>query len=169
MNESGSSYKVIFFSLVLSVKVKSLILGLWVFLVMVVIFAAIFVVVYLKTRTIGQELTEENPMEMSEVLERKLESSEGNSKVIYCLKSALSAMWLPAVVGSHPLTFISASLSTLIAKILVLLLAVILAFSFQVEIHPRPFILWSRVGKVLTCSFFQTSLEHSIAGQATLR
>ena len=135
---------------------------------MVVVFAAIFTVVYLKTRTSGQELTEENPMEMSEVLERELESSEGNSKVIYCLKSALSAMWLPAVVGSHPLTFISASLSTLIAKILILLLAVILAFSFQVEIHPRPFILWSRVGKVLNCLFFQTSLEHNIAGQATL-
>ena len=131
---------------------------------MVVVFAAIFTAVYLTTRTIGQEWTEENPMEISEVSE----TTEGKSKVIYCLESALSAMWLPAVIGSHPLTFISASLSTLIAKILILLLAVILAFSFQVEIHPRPFILWSRVGKVLNCLFFQISLEHNIAGQATL-
>ena len=126
---------------------------------MVVVFATIFIVVYLKTRTIGQESTEENPMDMSEVLERK----EGKSKASYCFKAALSAMWLPAVVGSHPLTFISASLSTLIAKISILLLAVILAFSFQAQIHPRPFILWYRVGKVINCSPFQTTLEHSIA------
>ena len=135
---------------------------------MVFVFAAIFIVVYLKTKTSGQELTEENPMEMSEVLERKLDTLEGKSNVIYCLESALSAMWLPAVIGSHPLTFISASLSTLIAKILILLLAIILSLSFQAEINPRPFILWSRVGKVLNCLFFQISLEHNIAGQATL-
>ena len=51
-------------------------------------------------------------MEMSEVLGSKSETTEGKSNVIYCLESALSAMWLPAVIGSHPLTFISASLDS---------------------------------------------------------
>ena len=70
------------------------------------------------------------------------------SKPFYELKAALTAMWLPAVVGDKKKMFIAASLSTLITKILMLLVSVILAFFFQEKIYPHPFILWSRVCKM---------------------
>ena len=72
---------------------------------------------------------------------------EKESKPFYKLKAALTSLWLPAVVGDKKNLFIAASLSTLISKILMLLVSVILAYFFQEEIHPHPFIFWSRVGK----------------------
>ena len=75
-----------------------------------------------------------------------------DKKPFYKLKSALTAMWLPAVVGDRRKMFIAASLSTLITKILMLIASVILAFFFQEKIHPLPFILWSGVGKILIAS-----------------
>ena len=79
----------------------------------------------------------------------KLEmNSEQESKQFYELKAALTSMWLPAVVGDKKNFFIAASLSTLITKILMLLVSVILAYFFQEELHPHPFIFWSRVGKM---------------------
>ena len=73
------------------------------------------------------------------------------SKPFYELKAALTAMWLPAVVGDKKNLFIAASLSTLISKILMLLVSVVLAYFFQEKIHSHPFILWSRVGKIPDC------------------
>ena len=73
------------------------------------------------------------------------------SKPFYKLKAALTSLWLPAVVGDKKNLFIAASLSTLISKILMLLVSVILAYFFQEKIHPHPFILWSRVGKIPDC------------------
>ena len=90
------------------------------------------IVVALVTGEFRQEVTEENPQEM-----------EMESKPFYTLKAALTATWLPAVVGDKRKTFIAASLSTLITKILVLMVTVILAFFFQEKIHAHPFILWS--------------------------
>ena len=69
------------------------------------------------------------------------------SKPFYKLKAALTSLWLPAVVGDKKNLFIAASLSTLISKILMLLVSVVLAYFFQEKIHPHPFIFWSRVGK----------------------
>ena len=77
--------------------------------------------------------------------------SEQQSKTFFGLKAALTAMWLPAVVGHKKNLFIAASLSTLITKILILLVSVILAYFFQEKIHPHPFVLWSRVGKMFCC------------------
>ena len=57
-------------------------------------------------------------------------------------------MWLPAVVGDKKNLFIAASISTLITKILMLLVSVVLTYFFQENIHPHPFILWSWVGKM---------------------
>ena len=76
----------------------------------------------------------------------EMESGQ-QSKPFYELKAALTAMWLPAVVGDKKNLFIAASLSTLISKILMLLVSVILAYFFQEKIHPHPFIFWFRVGK----------------------
>ena len=72
---------------------------------------------------------------------------EMESKPFYELKAALTAMWLPAVVGDKRNMFIAASLSTLITKILMLLLSVILVYFFQEKVHSHPFVLWSKVGK----------------------
>ena len=73
--------------------------------------------------------------------------NEMKSKPFYELKAALTAMWLPAVVGDKRNMFIAASLSTLITKILMLLLSVILVYFFQEKVHSHPFVLWSKVGK----------------------
>ena len=81
-------------------------------------------------------------------VEPKMESGQLQSKPFYELKAALTAMWLPAVVGDKKNFFIAASLSTLITKILMLLVSVVLAYFFQEKIHPHPFIFWSRVGKM---------------------
>ena len=77
------------------------------------------------------------------------EKNEMDSK-FYGLKAALTATWLPTVVGDRRHMFIAVSLSTLITKTLILLVSVILAFFFQEEIHSHPFVLWSRVGKIFT-------------------
>ena len=79
------------------------------------------------------------------------EESVQQSKPFYELKAALTAMWLPAVVGNKKNLFIAASLSTLITKMLMLLVSIVLAFLFQEKLHPHPFILWSRVGKTSDC------------------
>ena len=80
------------------------------------------------------------------------------SRPFYKLKAALTSMWLPAVVGDKKNLFIAASLSTLISKILMLLVSVILAYFFQEKIHPHPFVLWSRVGKMFNCLLIVRSI-----------
>ena len=75
-------------------------------------------------------------------------STEKPEMQFYQLKAALTAMWLPAVVGDRKNLFLTASLSTLITKILMLLVSVVLAYFFQENIYPHPFVLWSRVGKM---------------------
>ena len=79
--------------------------------------------------------------------ERQVMEPVKQSKPFYVLKAAVTAMWLPAVVGDKRNMFIAASLSTLITKILMLLLSVILVYFFQEKVHSHPFVLWSKVGK----------------------
>ena len=88
-----------------------------------------------------------SPQEAEEQGEKLEKESEQASKSFYELKAALTAMWLPAVVGDKRNLFIAASISTLITKILMLLVSVVLTYFFQENIHPHPFIFWSRVGK----------------------
>ena len=88
-----------------------------------------------------------NPKEEKASSEGQGEKQEMESKPFYELKAALTAMWLPAVVGDKRKMFIAASLSTLITKILMLLLSVILVYFFQEKVHSHPFVLWSKVGK----------------------
>ena len=90
---------------------------------------------------------EEDKAEAEDQGEKPEMESVQQSKPFYELKAALTAMWLPAVVGDKKKMFIAASLSTLFTKIVMLLVSVILAFFFQEKMHPHPFILWSRVGK----------------------
>ena len=121
----------------------------------------------LATKKTGQEETQESQTTGTEVVTEEEMISTGasspqeakvltekpkmESKPFYELKAAITAMWLPAVVGDKKNLFIAASVSTLITKILMLLVSVILAYFFQEEMHPHPFILWSRVGKTSDC------------------
>ena len=92
-----------------------------------------------------------SPQEAKALTEKPKMESEQQSKPFYKLKAALTAMWLPAVVGNKKNLFIAASLSTLITKIMMLLVSVVLAYFFQENMHPHPFIFWYRVGKMFNC------------------
>ena len=139
---------------------------------MILLFIVNVIVVTLVTSEFCQKTTEENPSEKTEEKEKKDKAKAENqgekperelvkrSKPFYKLKAALTAMWLPAVVGDKKNLFIAASLSTLITKIVMLLLSVILVFFFQESIHPHPFILWSRVDKIFNCLLKDRSMKH---------
>ena len=90
-----------------------------------------------------------SPQKVEALTEKPEMESDQQSKPFYTLKAAITAMWLPAVVGDKKNLFLVTSLSTLITKILILLVSIILAFFFQENMHPHPFILWSWVGKML--------------------
>ena len=150
------------FTLFSCLSLQNTSLGPWVFLAMLLQFIVNVVVVTLVIRELykdasaklpkDQEQTEEAGMvgassPVEALAEDQGEKHEMESKPFYELKAALTAMWLPAVVGDKKNMFLAASLSTLITKILMLVVSVILAFFFQEEMNPHPFILWSRVGK----------------------
>ena len=116
---------------------------------MVLLFIVNLLLVKPAVKELYEEVTEENVVALTteeEQEKQKTESSE-ESKPFYVLKSPLTAMWLPAVVGHKRNMFISASLSTLITKILMLVVSVILVYFFQEKVHSHPFVLWSKVGK----------------------
>ena len=156
----GKTYTFTFLTL------QNVFLGPWVFLAMLLQFIVNVVVVTLVIREFckdtsakppkDQEQTTKAGMEMISVgassPEEALADHQGGkhemeSKPLYELKAALTAMWLPAVVGDKRNMFIAASLSTLITKILMLLVSVILVYFFQEKVHSHPFVLWSKVGK----------------------
>ena len=58
-------------------------------------------------------------------------------------------MWLPAVVGNKKNLFLAASISTLVTKIVMLVVSVILVYHLPEKVHSSPFLLWSRAGKSL--------------------
>jgi hypothetical protein len=120
-----------------------------------------------------EENDSESGQEMREVL--KLDkpankSEETGRKTFFPLKSSLTALWLPAVVGDHPSLFMATVVSTMVTKILLLVLALALAFSgYQQNLFPHPTILWceeewssktltkSLRGDITLCSFDSTS------------
>ena len=89
-----------------------------------------------KTLTIGQQV---------ELREQSGEQSEP----FYALRAATLSMWLPAVVGNKKKLFLAASISTLVTKIVMLVVSVILVYHLPEKVHSSPFLLWSRVGKSL--------------------
>ena len=121
-------------------------LGPWVFPAMIFLFIANVIVVMLVVREFCQKTR------VRTLTENQGEKTKMVSKQFYELKAALASLWLPAVVGDKKNLFLAASLSTLITKILMLLVSVILAYFFQEQMHPHPFIFWSRVGKMFNFS-----------------
>ena len=110
-------------------------IGVWVFPALVINFATTYSVV--RTVTINVEK---------------------NSTV---LKASLYSLWLPSIIGEHPKTFIISAITTLVTKLLMLLVSVLYSLSgVQLFIHPRPFLLycvdeWDQadVGNLTLCSF----------------
>ena len=110
-------------------------IGVWVFPALVINFATTYSVV--RTVTINVEK---------------------NSTV---LKASLYSLWLPSIIGEHPKTFIISAITTLVTKLLMLIVSVLYSLSgVQLFIHPRPFLLycvdeWDQadVGNLTLCSF----------------
>ena len=110
-------------------------IGVWVFPALVINFATTYSVV--RTVTINVEK---------------------NSTV---LKASLYSLWLPSIIGEHPKTFIVSAITTLVTKLLMLIVSVLYSLSgVQLFIHPRPFLLycvdeWDQadVGNLTLCSF----------------
>ena len=75
------------------------------------------------------------------------EQSGEQSEPFYALRAATLSMWLPAVVGNKKNLFLAASISTLVTKIVMLVVSVILVYHLPEKVHSSPFLLWSRVGK----------------------
>ena len=84
------------------------------------------------------------------------------------MQSSLYALWLPAVVGDQECVFLSTVVSTLVVKILALILAVGLALSgHQQSVFRHPMVLWcereedwepeSLAGNITLCSFDSSS------------
>ena len=77
------------------------------------------------------------------------EQSGEQSEPFYALRAATLSMWLPAVVGNKKNLFLAASISTLVTKIVMLVVSVILVYHLPEKVHSSPFLFWSRVGKCL--------------------
>ena len=110
------------------------------------------------------------------VMARFLETDETKSETskaeapghqgFFPLKSSFTALWLPSIVGDHEWVFLSTVVSTLVTKIVFLILAVALAFlGHQQGVFRHPIILWcedewspeSLAGNVVLCSFDSTN------------
>ena len=110
-------------------------IGVWVFPALVINFATTYSVV--RTVTINVEK---------------------NSTV---LKASLYSLWLPSIIGEHPKTFIISAITTLVTKLLMLIVSVLYSLSgVQLFIHPRPFLLYcvdewdqASAGNLTLCTF----------------
>ena len=92
---------------------------------------------------------EEQALTNGQLVDRK-EDTAKHSEPFYALRAATLSMWLPAVVGNKKNLFLAASISTLVTKIVMLVVSVILVYHFPEKVHSSPFLLWSRVGKSLS-------------------
>ena len=123
----------------------------------------LFIVNVIVVRLIAREFCQTKESDTVEMISREVSSPQRaltekhemepqqQSKQFYELKASFTAMWLPAVVGDKKNLFLATSLSTLMTKILMLLVSLVLAFFFQENMNPHPFVFWSRVGKRQYC------------------
>ena len=90
--------------------------------------------------------------------------TKDTKKGFFPLKSALTALWLPSVVGDNKCMFMASVKITLLSKILGLTVAITLAlFGHQQSVNPHAFLLWCEkrsdwteesVGNLTLCSFW---------------
>ena len=100
-----------------------------------------------QTEEADEEMNSREASSPQEATEASTKKPEMASKPFFVFKAALTAMWLPAVVGDKKNLFIAASLSTLITKNVMLLVSGVFAYFFQDKMNPHPFVFWSRMGK----------------------
>ena len=129
--------------LMLSITVASLVtfaltaglVGPYVFLAMFICFCISYAVETLTTkkmRSVVVHGVEDDPEEEEET------ASPTNEEESFTLISALSAIWIPCVVGDHPQgVYLASALSSLFSKVLVLAIAVALAASGEHRISPE--------------------------------
>merc|ERR1712141_17661 len=69
--------------------------------------------------------------------------SSRKKKSSFLLKSALTSLWLPSIVGDRRNMLLVSTISTLVSKIAILALALVLAFfGLQTKVFEHPFVLW---------------------------
>ena len=150
-------------------------LGPWVFLVLPINFLCNYTTVkclykFKKAVNKREEKDMESGQEMTEVSKQnqslRTKTLGTGCEMFFPLKSSLTALWLPAVVGDHPSLFMATVVTTLVTKILFLVLALTLAFSgYQQHVFPHPITLWceeewsleSVRGDITLCSFDSVS------------
>ena len=130
--------------LMLSITVASLVnftftaglVGPYVFLAMFICFCISYAVETLTTKKMRSGVVhgvlEDDPEEEEET------ASPANEEESFTLISALSAVWIPCVVGDQPQgVYLASALSSLFSKVLVLAIAVALAASGEHRISPE--------------------------------
>ena len=125
-------------------------LGRWVFLALSVTFTTVYSLV--RTFTCSQGIPE--------------------SEEFLPLKTSIFALWLPSIIGHHPYSFLVSAITTLVTKVLLLLMGLFYALSgLQQHINPHPTLLWcedlnmweeENIGNLTLCTF-QGSYSANIA------
>ena len=96
-------------------------LGRWVFLALPVTFTTVYSLV--RTFTNSQSLPE--------------------NEEFLPLKTSIFALWLPSIIGHHPYSFLVSAITTLVTKVLLLLMGLFYALSgLHQHINPHPTLLW---------------------------
>ena len=116
-------------------------LGRWVFLALPVTFTTVYSLV--RTFTNSQSLPE--------------------SEEFLPLKTSIFALWLPSIIGHHPYSFLVSAITTLVTKVLLLLMGLFYALSgLHQHINPHPTLLWcedldkweeENIGNLTLCTF----------------
>ena len=116
-------------------------LGPWIFPALLVTFTTTYTLVRTFTRKWNKETKKEEEF--------------------FLLKTSIYALWLPSIIGDHPYSFLVSTITTLVTKILTLIVARIYAYSGLLQnINPHPTLLWcedkwedENVGNLTLCSF----------------
>ena len=98
-------------------------LGPWIFPSLLVTFTTTYTLVRTFTRNWNKETKKEEEF--------------------FLLKTSIYALWLPSIIGDHPYSFLVSTITTLVTKILTVIVALIYAYSGLLQnINPHPTLLW---------------------------
>ena len=113
-------------------------MGLWTLLTLALIFANNLVSIVMFTKANLKPGSEAVAIDTSEP-----ESSDKRRSYSLLINSALTALWLPAVVGDRKNMYLVAAITTLVSKLVILTLVLTLAVcGLQQSVFKHPFILW---------------------------
>ena len=113
-----------------------------------------FASVYLSLKILGGKNEDDRNIEEEIEINQEIGTHSVEAKVdpkpmaepepqYFCLKASICAVWIPSVVGDKDKMYLVSAIVSLISKVLILCLAVGIAFSGnQHLVHKRPFLLW---------------------------